>query len=218
MGEKSRPVIGKLMEALGSDGFSSDSATSPRSPLDLMILSPRGLMKCDFSGIGLGIVAAMDNGGLHTKAAFGRIRIPKTGDEDEDYTCVISHGGPNKSFSRRVYFHDDIRKKGQNNKNNNKKLVPSCMFYISQDGISDDLPASDSFLISCDHCRKGLQGKDIYMYRGERGFCSEECREAAMQVKVVGTNSIWSAADDNNNHIENRSDRIWSTRDRVVAA
>ncbi|KAH7656490.1 Zf-FLZ domain-containing protein [Dioscorea alata] len=36
-------------------------------------------------------------------------------------------------------------------------------------------PAMD-FLSCCYLCRKRLHGKDIYMYRGEKAFCSVECR------------------------------------------
>ncbi|KAL9262261.1 FCS-Like Zinc finger 14-like protein [Drosera capensis] len=33
------------------------------------------------------------------------------------------------------------------------------------------------FLSSCYLCRKSLHGKDIFMYRGEKAFCSGECRQ-----------------------------------------
>ncbi|EER96772.1 hypothetical protein BDA96_02G221900 [Sorghum bicolor] len=33
-----------------------------------------------------------------------------------------------------------------------------------------------SFLSACSRCRKELSSKDVYMYRGDQGFCSEECR------------------------------------------
>ncbi|XP_042449922.1 FCS-Like Zinc finger 15-like [Zingiber officinale] len=37
--------------------------------------------------------------------------------------------------------------------------------------------STSPFLENCYLCRKKLQqGKDIYMYRGDRAFCSEECR------------------------------------------
>ncbi|PKU59513.1 FCS-Like Zinc finger 13-like [Dendrobium catenatum] len=38
-----------------------------------------------------------------------------------------------------------------------------------------EFPVAD--LLSCCYlCRKSLHGKDIYMYRGEKAFCSKECR------------------------------------------
>ncbi|KAG8097476.1 hypothetical protein GUJ93_ZPchr0013g37635 [Zizania palustris] len=36
------------------------------------------------------------------------------------------------------------------------------------------------FLSCCDLCRRRLDGKDIFMYRGERAFCSMECRYHAI--------------------------------------
>jgi hypothetical protein len=36
------------------------------------------------------------------------------------------------------------------------------------------------FLSCCDTCRRPLHGKDVFMYRGERAFCSMECRYHAI--------------------------------------
>lgn len=36
------------------------------------------------------------------------------------------------------------------------------------------------FLSCCDMCRRALDGRDIFMYRGEKAFCSMECRYHAM--------------------------------------
>ena len=36
------------------------------------------------------------------------------------------------------------------------------------------------FLGCCDRCRRPLDGKDIFMYRGDRAFCSTECRYQAI--------------------------------------
>ncbi|WVZ65050.1 hypothetical protein U9M48_014472 [Paspalum notatum var. saurae] len=38
-------------------------------------------------------------------------------------------------------------------------------------------PCGGSFLRACSRCRRELSpNKDVYMYRGDQGFCSEECR------------------------------------------
>ncbi|KAG7649550.1 FCS-Like Zinc finger 18 [Arabidopsis thaliana] len=39
------------------------------------------------------------------------------------------------------------------------------------------------FLKTCHLCNKQLhQDKDVYMYRGDLGFCSRECRESQMLI------------------------------------
>ncbi|XP_074559967.1 FCS-Like Zinc finger 5-like [Curcuma longa] len=44
-----------------------------------------------------------------------------------------------------------------------------------------------SFLERCGLCRRKLQeGHDIYMYRGDQGFCSEECRRQRMFMDEEG--------------------------------
>ncbi|XP_065875891.1 FCS-Like Zinc finger 7-like [Euphorbia lathyris] len=41
---------------------------------------------------------------------------------------------------------------------------------------------SDEFLTTCGLCKRRLAaGKDIYMYRGDTAFCSQECREKQMK-------------------------------------
>lgn len=88
----------------------------------------------------------------------------------EDYTCVITHG-PNP---KTTHIFDDC-------------IIDSCCGVV---GLSASLKKengfgtnqilrypSESFLSFCYSCKKNLgQGKDIYMYRGEKAFCSNECR------------------------------------------
>ncbi|CAL0319361.1 unnamed protein product [Lupinus luteus] len=46
--------------------------------------------------------------------------------------------------------------------------------------FSDLAPIAD-FLRTCSFCRRRLvHGRDIYMYRGDSGFCSLECRQKQM--------------------------------------
>ncbi|KAG6529279.1 protein MARD1-like [Zingiber officinale] len=50
------------------------------------------------------------------------------------------------------------------------------------------------FLSRCNLCKKWLHGKDIYMYRGEKGFCSTECRYKQMIIdekqEIYGSQTI----------------------------
>lgn len=219
LGKKSRPVIAKLAGAWGSgdkSGFTEAPDTSPRSPLDVKIPSPRGLKNFhDLGGVGLGIVAALEKSGdsgseiRANKPVFVRnlsrnsdpipVKLPPNNsncggyrrgleemelddDLEEDYTFVTFHG-PNKAYKTRVYCdngveigrsgHDGI---GFDRRSKNCGYV--AVFDVSPARFGEDTranPGSD-FLSSCHLCQKKLHGKDIYMYRGERAFCSTECR------------------------------------------
>ncbi|XP_010932772.1 FCS-Like Zinc finger 8 [Elaeis guineensis] len=88
----------------------------------------------------------------------------------EDYTCVISHG-PNP---RTTHIFDNC-------------IVESCgdgfvALRKENRSLADNSGyTSDDFLSFCYACRKNLgQGKDIFMYRGEKAFCSRECRYQEM--------------------------------------
>lgn len=178
-------MIGKISELLvsGNRTAVSDGVTSPRSPLDLKIQSPRGLKVYDVGGVGLGIVAALEKKcndvGRHeilVKYAVGGSNrsdpIPcgknfdkfKPGFEDlemeslENYTYVTSHG-PNRSTTK-VYY-DGVRSDERIVCNNYSAVKESPARFL------DDLsgyPTLD-FLSSCHLCRKKLHGEDIYMYR-----------------------------------------------------
>lgn len=93
----------------------------------------------------------------------------------EEYTCVISRG-PNP---KTTHIFDDC-------------VVESCC------GVGDFAKAdtngvfgnrsmsypSEGFLSFCFTCKKNLgHGEDIYMYRGEKGFCSSECRQKEMMLE-----------------------------------
>lgn len=96
---------------------------------------------------------------------------PREMELSEDYTCVISYG-PNP---KKTHIFDNY-------------VVESCGngFTASrrEAGFSEEQPSwrsSEDFLSFCHGCRKSLgQGKDIFMYRGERAFCSDECRQIEM--------------------------------------
>lgn len=82
----------------------------------------------------------------------------------EDYTCVIAHG-PNP---RTTHIFDNC-------------IVESCGDGFAAVTPRKESRVSDDFLASCHACNKRLgQGKDIFMYRGEKAFCSSECRYQEM--------------------------------------
>uniref|UniRef100_A0A0E0M7T6 FLZ-type domain-containing protein n=2 Tax=Oryza punctata TaxID=4537 RepID=A0A0E0M7T6_ORYPU len=82
----------------------------------------------------------------------------------EDYTCVIARGANPRTthiFDNRVVESSGV-------------YFPSELRFPSAAGMDD---GDGDFLRYCHGCSKDLGlGKDIFMYRGEKAFCSRECR------------------------------------------
>ncbi|KAF8047737.1 hypothetical protein N665_2849s0007 [Sinapis alba] len=88
----------------------------------------------------------------------------------EDYTCIITHG-PNPKTTH--IYGDQVLEchKNEDNKEKSTETELDSMFPL------------DNFLSVCNFCNKKLVvGKDIYMYRGEKAFCSAECRSEEMTI------------------------------------
>nr|GMD96100.1 FCS-Like Zinc finger 2-like [Ipomoea batatas]GME00014.1 FCS-Like Zinc finger 2-like [Ipomoea batatas]GME15111.1 FCS-Like Zinc finger 2-like [Ipomoea batatas] len=56
--------------------------------------------------------------------------------------------------------------------------------YYWSDGRFEEshCPQQSHFLDSCFLCRKRLDNRDIFMYRGDTPFCSEECRQEQIDM------------------------------------
>ncbi|KAL5561702.1 hypothetical protein UlMin_031449 [Ulmus minor] len=81
-------------------------------------------------------------------------------EQSEDYTCVISRG-PNP---KTTHIFDNC--------------IVESHFCLSNN-LCNSYP--QNFLSFCHTCKKNLEQKnDIYIYRGEKAFCSEECRYQEM--------------------------------------
>ncbi|CAA6670375.1 unnamed protein product [Spirodela intermedia] len=143
--------------------------------------SPRNF---DFDrAVGLGIVAAMNDGEPPRAAPVTKSAPPPTrsvpipivfattggqrgnewSDEEETelsegYTCVISDVGP-PARRRRL-----------------GALLCGAIRDAPPPAWPSLLPPPEDFLNRCFRCGKKLHGLDIFMYRGEKAFCSAECR------------------------------------------
>ncbi|KAG4931176.1 hypothetical protein AAZX31_17G190500 [Glycine max] len=96
----------------------------------------------------------------------------------EDYTCVISHGSNPKTTH---IFCDCILESHVNDSERHYKAEEEGtglpLFSVNILHTPSQYPSHD-FLSVCHHCNKKLEdGKDIYIYRGEKSFCSLSCRE-----------------------------------------
>ncbi|PUZ74304.1 hypothetical protein GQ55_1G054000 [Panicum hallii var. hallii] len=126
---------------------------------------PRPRRSFDAGGVGLGIVADMSRACLTgaEPIAIGPAARRRAREEDElseSYTCVITHvaGAGGGSVRKRVY----------------RGFGDGGGWLVEAD---DEVPAQAAdFLSRCCLCDKRLDGLDIYMYRGEKAFCSSECR------------------------------------------
>ncbi|MED6126094.1 zinc-finger of the FCS-type, C2-C2 [Stylosanthes scabra] len=91
----------------------------------------------------------------------------------EEYTCVITHKGPNP---RKTHI-----------------FVDNCIvetFYSSPSSTASSSSSLNNFLSFCYTCKKHLEHtKDIFIYRGDRAFCSEECRHKEMVLDGAAENS-----------------------------
>ncbi|KAL2532677.1 Protein of unknown function (DUF581) [Abeliophyllum distichum] len=161
--------------------------------------------KYDFGGVGLGIVAALDKScecdlalccrnlnrsdpvPVNSPTNLSKFRggLEELENESlEDYTIVTCHG-PNKSYTKVYFDGDEHGRRGDDRTpfriQQNIKSKRTSVFDISPARSLEvaGFPSSD-FLNSCHMCQKKLHGKDIYMYRGEKAFCSEECRYRQM--------------------------------------
>ncbi|PRQ36995.1 putative Zf-FLZ domain-containing protein [Rosa chinensis] len=191
---KKRPTISLSLFTSFSESISSDKSSNS-------IKSPRNFQD---GVVGLGIVAAMTDlsspkeipmsakspksspipivsaakpaanfrGGLVVEKQLQGVVVDEL---SESYTCVISHFGNNLT-KKRVYFDDKL-----------SGVVNDCSDCEVRSGVFSASPLSvgevgrefwsSDFLSSCYLCKKQLQGLDIFMYRGEKAFCSTECRD-----------------------------------------
>ncbi|XP_022758258.1 protein MARD1-like [Durio zibethinus] len=127
--------------------------TSPKSPNDFGIKTRNSHLLSAFGSPNSGIYIKDSPRVLAGCLPFREMEM------SEDYTCVISHG-PNPKTTHIFY----------------NCIVESCC------SVSDKpKSAPESFLSFCHTCKKNLEQEiDIYIYRGEKAFCSQECRHQEM--------------------------------------
>lgn len=110
-------------------------------------------------------------------------------EQSEDYTCIIARG-PNPKTTH--IFGDCILEPQTVGKSDEAAMEPkegaSAKSYLVVKRAAAG-PGED-FLSSCFTCRKKLEGNDIYIYRGEKAFCSAECRDQEIMIEEEAENNI----------------------------
>ncbi|GAB2234605.1 hypothetical protein Droror1_Dr00003862 [Drosera rotundifolia] len=160
----------------------------PTSPIQLPINSPNS-SPCEF-----GIKTPRSNFSRFGKMGNEIEHINSPGsismeemELSEDYTCVISHGpNPKRThiFGNCVVVDDgggDWRSPAA------KRVKDVCDPWSESESESEG--ENEGFLRFCHLCKLELgHGKDIFMYRGEKAFCSQECRYQEMLFDAVDNN------------------------------
>jgi len=73
-------------------------------------------------------------------------------------------------------------------------LAPSPARSLMGDNVAAALTASAHFLDECSFCKRHLpKDRDIFMYRGDKAFCSVECRSQQMLMDERSKNCSSSA-------------------------
>ncbi|KAK1297184.1 hypothetical protein QJS10_CPB15g02061 [Acorus calamus] len=147
--------------------------------LQIPLISPTGSLDSPQSPIQFGVKTRNSQLGLLSSySVLDVVASPPpvfTSDMElsEDYTCVISRG-PNP---KTTHIFDNCIIESRDNG------FPA----LKREGRIDSGYLSDDFLSSCYACKKKLGvGKDIYMYRGDKAFCSRECRYQEMLFNEEG--------------------------------
>ncbi|KAJ7979216.1 DUF581 domain-containing protein [Quillaja saponaria] len=203
LSKRPQPMIGKLSDLLlsGSRAWFLDTATSPRSPLELNLkMQPtRGLKNYDLGGVGLGIVVTLakktfEGGGeILPKYVISGSNLNRTNPipvhpVKKNDGFQFQRNGFNEidveSFEEDTYVTCHVPNKTFTklyyNGGEAQNLRPGYQNQRYAEAESS-FPTSD-FLSSCHLCKKKLHGKDIYMYRGEMAFCSTECRSRQIMM------------------------------------
>ncbi|XP_078432247.1 FCS-Like Zinc finger 10 [Wolffia australiana] len=159
----------------------SDSARSPISPLEPRVF---GRKSWDSDRVGLGLVDSLADAptglivsGSSPRSGDGeappltaRRRFIGSFESSEDYTRIISRGANPKTTH---IFGDCV-----------VELVEDGGWLLDCAAALVPLPR-ENFLCFCDGCEKKLDGEDIYMYRGEKAFCSNLCRSRGMMEEEL---------------------------------
>ncbi|KAK7308034.1 hypothetical protein VNO77_41625 [Canavalia gladiata] len=166
--------------------------------------SPKSGIKVRNSQLGKSASSALEIETSKSPRVFTGCLSATEMEHSEHYTRVISHG-PNP---RTTHIFDNCIVE-------NGCFDVGCSSSMQNVFLSDHITyPSENFMSACFYCNKNLnQGVDIYMYRGERAFCSRECRYQGMLLEE-GMSKL--EAEDKGEKIEN--ERLKCRRDAIAGS
>ncbi|CAA6660839.1 unnamed protein product [Spirodela intermedia] len=103
------------------------------------------------------------------------LRVPI--ERSEDYTCVIYRGGENPGTTH--IFGDRVVGSHAGDGGGGRRWLEWTVACPEEEPPAP-LPTPEEFLKSCHLCKRDLEGRDVYIYRGEMAFCSSGCRALGM--------------------------------------
>eukprot|EP00253_Pinus_taeda_P023538 PITA_23538 len=156
-----------------------EGTKSPTSPLDIEIFSGVGFTRWYENSLDFKLISPKQQSEtipIGSSHGFTQSTSQTGMEHSESYTCVTSHGP--KSISKHIFSHCGVQ----------CETVQCPVRKQHEHGLLDvaSPPRNNSnvpvfhveyFLSACYLCKCQLNhGKDIYMYRGDKAFCSVECR------------------------------------------
>ncbi|KAL6626866.1 hypothetical protein ACP70R_030592 [Stipagrostis hirtigluma subsp. patula] len=115
-------------------------------------------------------------------------------EQSEDYTCIIARG-PNPKTTH--IFGDCILEPqtvGESDEVAMEVTEGAAGSYWVVKCAEAEPAAGEDFLSSCFTCKKKLEGNDIYIYRGEKAFCSASCRDHEIQIEEEAEHNTTSGS------------------------
>ncbi|CAO2185930.1 unnamed protein product [Urochloa humidicola] len=115
-------------------------------------------------------------------------------EQSEDYTRIIARGPNPKTthiFGDCILEPHTVGDSDEAAAMEVEEGAAGCYFVVKC-AAGAAAPAADNFLSSCFACKKKLDGNDIYIYRGEKAFCSASCRDQEIQLEEEAENNTAS--------------------------
>ncbi|CAM6026711.1 unnamed protein product [Sphagnum balticum] len=182
-----------------SVSFTQECSPLPEHPKEKLKPTPVKEPRKVVEGVGLSIVAAMNNNTAVVQEELKSNNIVDRRNQRNHHHHHHHHVVPAAAAIKA----DSILHSRSN---------PYCTTAQKQSMSIPILPASAvHFLDACYFCKRHLvDGKDIYMYRGDKAFCSTECRSQQIMLDECHENCLVAAL--------KKTSGAPSHRNRMVAA